>query len=61
MNNIRFDILDLLSEEAFDMQTPVDLIIAGDIVYDSVLTESFCRVSVSYPLHVVVDICPDPI
>lgn len=47
-SNIDYQVLDLMSEEAFcysDTLSSIDWIIGGDIIYDSILTESLCRVS----------------
>lgn len=42
--------LDLMSEAAYSVfsvpQDPIDLIVAGDILFDEVLTESFCQVRI---------------
>lgn len=47
-SSIDYQVLDLMSEEAFcysDTLSSIDWIIGGDIIYDSILTESLCRVS----------------
>ena len=44
-DNIDFAILDVMKEEAFVLpEQNIDLVVVGDIIYDNVLTESFCRV-----------------
>lgn len=46
--NIEYQIIDLLSEEAYqwcdERNEVIHWIIGGDLIYDSVLTESLCRV-----------------
>lgn len=43
-----------MSESAFSVLSPcrdsIDLIVSGDILFDEVLTESFCQVCFSYLL-----------
>ncbi|KNB45035.1 methyltransferase-like protein [Blastocystis sp. subtype 4] len=44
--NVDYRVLDLLSDSAYDVISPserVDLVVAGDMVYDEVLTENMCR------------------
>lgn len=45
--NVEIRQLDLLDACAFDVvndSEPIDLVVAADMIYDEVLTESFCRV-----------------
>lgn len=45
MHNVEYQLIDLLSEDAYDCpQSSIDMVIAGDMIYDEVLTESLCRV-----------------
>ncbi|KAK8832408.1 hypothetical protein WA577_002883, partial [Blastocystis sp. JDR] len=54
-NQIRFQKLDLLDEEAIDTlcstSPSVDWVIASDMIYDELLTESFCYVMASSLRH----------
>lgn len=52
--NVEYRVLDLLSDSAYDVISPserVDLVVAGDMVYDEVLTENMCRVYPYYYSH----------
>lgn len=58
-NNIDYQVLDLMSEEAFcysDTLPSIDWIIGGDIIYDSILTESLCRVAFLSSFSLVVKV-----
>ena len=53
--NVEYRVLDLMSDSAYDVVSSsekVDLVVAGDMVYDEVLTESMCRVYSDHCSHV---------
>lgn len=53
--NVECRILDLLNESAYDVVSSsenINLVVAGDMIYDEVLTENMCRVWFDHYLHV---------
>ena len=50
-SNVEYRLLDLMSDSAYDIileSEKVDLVVAGDMIYDEVLTECMCRVYLFY-------------
>ena len=57
-SNVEIRQLDLLDECAFDVvddSEPIDLVVAADMIYDEVLTESLCRV-ISFTISQIVSL-----
>lgn len=62
-SNVEIRQLDLLDTCAFDVVSdsePIDLVVAADMIYDEVLTESLCRVILFSTSQIVSVECPVP-
>lgn len=62
-SNVEIRQLNLLDTCAFDVVSdsePIDLVVAADMIYDEVLTESLCRVILFSTSQIVSVECPVP-